>query len=79
MHSDKRPKVAHAPKTATTNRRWGLEFAAFEKLPADVKLGTEQRKYFDTSKLGKSAAGHTFPNALDEAERQAVLEYLKTL
>jgi cytochrome c peroxidase len=28
---------------------------------------------------GKSAAGHEFPNELDDAEKQAVLEYLKTL
>ena len=28
---------------------------------------------------GKSGDGHTFPNALSEPEKQAVLEYLKTL
>jgi hypothetical protein len=48
-------------------------------VPDDARTGRERRKYFDTSKFGKSAAGHTFPDALDEAEKQAVLEYLKTL
>ena len=28
---------------------------------------------------GKSAAGHLYPDALDEDEKRAVLEYLKTL
>ena len=39
----------------------------------------QRRQYFDTSKPGKSAEGHTYPNALTHLERVAVLEYLKTL
>ena len=34
---------------------------------------------FDTTKPGKSAGGHAYPEALNESERTAVLEYLKTL
>jgi hypothetical protein len=29
--------------------------------------------------MGKSAAGHTFPDKLSPDEKRAVLEYLKTL
>jgi hypothetical protein len=38
-----------------------------------------RRTYFDTRQPGKSAAGHDFPDVLTEAEKAAVLEYLKTL
>jgi hypothetical protein len=57
----------------------GLEIATFDKLPEDVKTGRDRRKYFDTSKFGKNAEGHTFPDALDADEKHALLEYLKTL
>jgi hypothetical protein len=79
MHPDKRPKVWRRSEDGYDARKLGLEFAAFEALPSSVKTGRERRKYFDTEKFGKSAAGHTFPDALDEAEKHAVLEYLKTL
>jgi mono/diheme cytochrome c family protein len=79
MHSDERPKVWRRTEDGYDQQKVGLEIATFEKLPADVKTGREQRKYFDTSKFGKSAGGHTFPDALEESEKQAVLEYLKTL
>jgi len=54
-----------------------------EKMPAGAgheKLSSaERRRHFDTSKPGKSAKGHDFPDVLDEDEKTAVLEYLKTL
>ncbi len=39
----------------------------------------EQRKVYDTRQPGRSNAGHTFGDNLSEAERMAVIEYLKTL
>jgi hypothetical protein len=39
----------------------------------------ERRWYFDTKQFGKSSKGHDFPNSLTEAERDDLLEYLKTL
>jgi mono/diheme cytochrome c family protein len=39
----------------------------------------EQRKIYDTSKTGRSNAGHVFGDGLSEEERWAVIEYLKTL
>jgi mono/diheme cytochrome c family protein len=48
--------------------------------PADAKLpGYEQRKVYDTTLPGRSNAGHTFGDRLSDAERRAVIEYLKTL
>ncbi|MCH9683132.1 MAG: hypothetical protein K0V04_16985 [Deltaproteobacteria bacterium] len=39
----------------------------------------ERRHVYDTTKLGHWNTGHTFGDHLTDAERQAVLEYLKTL
>ncbi len=79
LHSDQRPKVWRRTENGYDQQKVGLEVATFDALPEAVKTGRERRTYFDTSKFGKSAQGHTFPDALTEAEKQAVLEYLKTL
>lgn len=48
--------------------------------PPDPKLpGIEQRKVYDTTQPGRGNGGHTYGDDLTEAERQAILEYLKTL
>jgi len=48
--------------------------------PPEERLSTAVRRtWFDTSRPGKSAAGHEFFSALDEPARRALLEYLKTL
>jgi mono/diheme cytochrome c family protein len=54
-------------------KRVGLEIAALAEIPAEVKSGWERRTYFDTRGFGKSRAGHDFPDALSEDEKQAVL------
>lgn len=46
--------------------------------PADAPRH-EQRKVYDTTRPGRGNAGHTFGDDLSEAERWAVIEYLKTL
>ena len=51
---------------------WAAELAA--GLSAD-----QRRQVFDTARPGKSAAGHDYPAVLNEAERVALLEYLKSL
>ena len=39
----------------------------------------ERRAWVDTTRAGRSAEGHRFPERLTEEERRALLEYLKTL
>jgi RoxA-like, cytochrome c-like len=39
----------------------------------------ELRRYFDSSRFGLNNAGHTFGDHLDDPERRALIEYLKTL
>jgi mono/diheme cytochrome c family protein len=79
LHSDQRPAVWSRTTDGYDPRKVGLEMTAYPSMPGDVKTGRDRRKYFDTAKHGKSAAGHTFPDQLDEDQKRAVLEYLKTL
>jgi hypothetical protein len=57
----------------------GWKVTVLEK-PADSNAsGYERRRIYDTNLPGQSNAGHTFGDKLSEAERMAVIEYLKTL
>jgi mono/diheme cytochrome c family protein len=57
----------------------GWKITALDR-PADPKLpGRERRKVYDTTQRGRSNSGHTFGDKFTEEERQAVIEYLKTL
>lgn len=79
LHPDQRPKMWKRTEDGYDQQRVGLEVETFDKLPPDVKSARAARWYFDTRIIGKSAAGHLFPDELDEGEKRAVLEYLKTL
>lgn len=56
-----------------------------EVLPAEPRDGEqdlpahERRRIYDTTVFGQSNAGHPFGDHLSDDERQAVIEYLKTL
>lgn len=47
--------------------------------PGEQVPAIERRKVYDTSKPGRSNAGHTYGDALTDDERAQVIEYLKTL
>lgn len=79
LHPKERPVVWHRTEDGYDKQRGGLEVDQFEKLPKSVTSSTEQREYFDTTRFGKSAAGHNFPDELTEDQKRAVLEYLKSL
>ena len=78
LHPTERPAVWRRTDEGYDRQHVGLEFTALEALP-ELKTNRERRLYFDTSAFGKSAAGHPFVDELGEDEKQAVLEYLKTL
>ena len=78
LHSDERPKLWRRIALGLDTQKMGFQFEAVETVPE--KLSNYDRHwYFDTRAQGKSAAGHEYPNRLSEADKQAVLEYLKTL
>ena len=79
FHSDARPVVWLRSEDGYDQSRVGLEVTTFDELPASASDSAERRRYFDTRLSSKSAAGHDFPDALAEDEKQAVIEYLKTL
>jgi mono/diheme cytochrome c family protein len=79
LHPDERPVVWRRTPTGYDEARVGLEVESLAALPEGRLPPAARRGYFDTRRPGKSAAGHDIPAALDEAEKAAVLEYLKTL
>ncbi len=80
FHPEERPVVWRRSVDGYDRERVGLEVETFEALPDAAREDAKVRRtYFDTTKRGKSAAGHPFPSALSAEEKRAVLEYLKTL
>ncbi len=75
LNPDDRPKVWKRTEDGYDQDRVGLEIETFDSLP----LTSSPRDYFDTTKHGKSAGGHDYPDVLDENEKRDVLEYLKSL
>lgn len=79
LNKDARPIVWKRTEDGYDQRKVGLEIQTFDKIPDAAKAPSQRRRYFDTKLSGKSAKGHRFPDVLNEDERNAVLEYLKTL
>ena len=79
LNPQSRPVVWKRTEDGYDRDKVGLEVEVFDRVPADVKAAAHKRRYFNTTISGKSAAGHTFPNVLDDEEKRALLEYLKTL
>lgn len=79
LHPKERPAVWRRTSDSFDHERIGMAIEALETVPVSAKTARTRRRYFDTSRPGKSAAGHLFPDKLTEAEKRAVLEFLKTL
>ena len=80
LRPDQRPRIWRRTSDDGYDReKVGLEIEAHQSVPADIASNAERRRYFNTTKFGKSATGHSFPDKLDEDEKRAVLEYLKML
>jgi mono/diheme cytochrome c family protein len=56
----------------------GWKVRVLDRVPAGLSV-FERRTIYDTTQRGRSNAGHTFGDDLTDAERWAVIEYLKTL
>lgn len=95
FHNGSAPTVYHVlnskarPKIFTRSFRTGKKDYDAKKLGwkitelsrgADPKLpAIERRKIYDTTKPGRSNTGHTYGDKLTDAQRMAIIEYLKTL
>jgi mono/diheme cytochrome c family protein len=78
LHPGQRPKLWRR-EDGYEQKNVGVTFTEFKELPKSATTPYEKRRYFDTTKFGKSATGHEFPNELSNTEKVLVLEYLKTL
>lgn len=79
LHPDERPTVWRRTAEAIDPEKIGFQIEAVDRIPLTETDVAVRRQYFDTRKFGKSAAGHDYPNVLNQQEKRAVLEYLKTL
>jgi hypothetical protein len=79
LHPSERPVVWMRRGDGFDQDRVGPVIEAYDAIPENFTAGWQRRQFFDTGAFGKSAGGHTFPEALDEEEKRSVLEYLKTL
>ncbi len=95
FHNGSAPTVYHVlnskarPKVFTRSYRTGEDDYDRERLgwkvkvldaPPDEKLpAIERRKVYDTTRPGRGNGGHTYGDKLGDDQRQAVIEYLKTL
>jgi hypothetical protein len=79
LHPSQRPAVWKRKDGTFDASRAGPTVEVFDRVPAAIDDAHEKRNYFNTRAFGKSAAGHEFPDELSEEEKEAVLEYLKSL
>ena len=76
---DERPLVWKRDDAGYDQARVGLQVEEFDAVPEGLN-SRERRMHYDTTHVGNSVAGHTFPDdELDAEGKRAVLEYLKTL
>jgi len=82
LNSKARPKVfTRSFKTdldAYDAARLGWKVTEADRVP-DNLAPIDARKYYDSTKPGRSNGGHTYGDHLTDEERRAVIEYLKTL
>lgn len=78
LHPEARPAIWKRTENGYDTSKVGLEVQELKEIPEGLST-IQKRLYFDTGKFGKKASGHPYPNDLNQSERQAVLEYLKTL
>ncbi|MEL6105674.1 MAG: hypothetical protein AAFU85_06550 [Planctomycetota bacterium] len=79
LNPSKRPAVWRRTSEAMDEQRVGLIVEEVDQVPSDGGDSVFRRSFFDTQKFGKGRGGHDYPESLTEAEKVAVLEYLKTL
>jgi len=83
LKSDSRPKIyTRSFRTGEADYdavKVGWKYVELKAGPDMKTHPHEKRKVYDTSQPGRSNAGHTFGDDLTDAERMAVIEYLKTL
>ena len=83
LHSKTRPAIYQPTLDVSAagydQERLGLKFSELALAPSPETPAYERRTVTDTTKPGRGHQGHTFGDRLDEGQRSALIEYLKTL
>ncbi len=79
LNPSERPTVWRPLNQQLDPEKVGLTIKVEEKAPITELDAALRRSYFDTRRFGKGNAGHDYPEELSDAQKRAVLEYLKTL
>lgn len=79
LNPSSRPSVWRPVSQDFDEQHVGLSIEEASKVPLTEPDVAIRRSYFDTRRFGKSNVGHDYPDQLDDDEKRAVLEYLKTL
>lgn len=83
LNSKGRPKIF--TRTYRTDRgfydsgKLGWKVQRLDRAPGPEMPGRDRRKVYDTTQPGRDNGGHTYGDDFTDAERRAVIEYLKTL
>lgn len=79
MHPSKRPSIWKRTRDGYDTTRVGLELANDSDAIPPNASDFERREYHDASRRGMTNGGHDFFSDLSEAQKTALIEYLKTL
>lgn len=81
LDSPTRPKVwQHRDRSSTAKASYNqADLGWYFQGPRDTKVSGGSHWLYDTSKLGYANSGHQFGDGLSDAQRDSVIEYLKTL
>lgn len=75
-----RPKIWSRSDAGYDHARLGVEATAHAEMPADLTDPAERRRYYRTDQRGFGNQGHAYPPAgLPDADKRALIEFLKTL
>jgi mono/diheme cytochrome c family protein len=82
LNSKARPRIFtrsySTDKDAYDRIKVGWKVDELKKMPADL-TAPQLRSIYDTARPGQGNGGHTFGDLLNEEQRRAVIEFLKTL
>jgi mono/diheme cytochrome c family protein len=82
LNSKTRPMIFtrsfRTDEAAFDKKKIGWKIQILEEMPK-LENAFERRKIYDTTQPGRGNQGHTFGDALNDGERWAIIEYLKTL
>jgi len=83
LKSDERPKLfTRSYRTSAEDydlEKLGWKVTKLDAPASETQPAIERRKVYDTSQSGRHNTGHIYGDDLSDAQRRAVIEYLKTL